>query len=188
MRVVLMGSQGSGKGTQGGNLSKQWGVPHIATGDMLRQAMQEDSPRAEEIRRINAGNHVSDTLIGDLLYTRLTQPDAKSNGFILDGYPRNLVQAGILEDWLASQALPLDKVIALIVPRDVLFIRLLKRAEREGRLDDANKAAIERRLSLYEEWTLPVLHFYEERHLLVRLDATGSPEQVTENILLALLK
>jgi adenylate kinase len=186
MRVVLMGPQGSGKGTQGSSLSHQWGVPHIATGDMLRQAMREDSPRAEEIRRINAGNHVSDTLIGALLYARLSEPDAQTNGFILDGYPRNVTQATLLREWLVAQDLTLNKVIALEVPRDILFARLLKRAEREGRVDDANNAAIERRLSLYDEWTLPVLSFYEECSLLVRLDATGSPEQVTQNILLAL--
>jgi adenylate kinase len=188
MRVVLMGPQGSGKGTQGTNLSGHWGVPHIATGDMLRQAMLEDSPRAEEIRRINAGNHVSDALVGELLYARLAEPDVKINGFILDGYPRNLAQAAILEEWLSSQNQSLNKVIALLVPRDILFERLLRRAEREGRVDDANREAIERRLSLYDAWTLPVLAFYEERGLLVRLDATGSPEQVTQNILLALSK
>jgi adenylate kinase len=188
MRVVLMGPQGSGKGTQGSNLSQGWGVPHVATGDMLRQVMRaEDSPRAREIQGINAGNHVSDALIGELLYARLLESDAK-NGFILDGYPRNLVQAEILEGYLQSMGLALEGVIALEVPYEILLKRLLLRAEREGRVDDSQRDAIERRLSLYQEWTLPVLSFYETRGLLVRLEATASPEAVTREIILALSK
>ena len=117
-----MGPQGSGKGTQGALLSSQWQVPHVATGDILRQVMAtEDSPRATEIRRINAGNHVSDTLIDALLFARLSEPDT-ALGFVLDGYPRNLAQAATLEIWLTKRDLALDKVIALVVPRDVLFI------------------------------------------------------------------
>jgi adenylate kinase len=183
MRVVLIGPQGSGKGTQGALLSSQWGVPHVATGDMLRQVMAvEDSARATEIRRINAGNHVSDALIGELLFTRLSEPDA-TFGFILDGYPRNLAQAVVLEKWLRERDLALDRVIALTVPRAVLFERLMQRATREGRMDDSQVEAIERRLSLYEEWTLPVLAFYEKQGLLVRLCATGSPDEVMQAIL-----
>jgi adenylate kinase len=188
MRVVLMGPQGSGKGTQGTRLAEVWQVPHLATGDMLRRVMeQEDSPRAQEIRQINQGSHVSDALIGELLYTRLSEPDAQC-GFVLDGYPRNLVQAQLLEDWLVSQGHSLDAVVALEVPHEILLERLLQRAQKEGRTDDTRHESITRRLALYAQYTLPVLSFYEERGLLRRVDATGMPEEVTVQILVATLK
>ena len=188
MRVVLIGPQGSGKGTQGAALASLWDVPHVATGDILRSEMErENSPYTAEICCINRGNHVSDALIGELLYTRLVQPDVDA-GFILDGYPRNLVQARILEDWLEKKHLKLNRVIALDVPEDILIARLVGRAQKEGRTDDTTSVSILRRLTLYKERTLPVLSFYEEYGLLVRVTAIGTPEEVTKQIVLALSK
>lgn len=185
MRIVLFGPPGSGKGTQAVQLKQRLGVPHISTGDLLRAAVKAGSPLGLKVKAVmEAGQLVSDDLMLDLLEDRFAQPDAEA-GFILDGYPRNLVQANALDALLARIGQPLDLALLLEVPHELIVERLAGRAAAEGRKDD-DPATVRARLKVYEEQTAPVAEFYRIRGQLTGLDGTGGIDEVQTRLLAAI--
>lgn len=185
MRIVLFGPPGSGKGTQAVQLKQRLGVPHISTGDLLRAAVKAGSPLGLKVKAVmEAGQLVSDDLMLDLLEDRFAQPDAEA-GFILDGYPRNLVQANALDALLARIGQPLDLALLLEVPHELIVERLAGRAAAEGRKDD-DPATVRARLKVYEEQTAPVAEFYRTRGQLTVLDGTGGIDEVQTRLLAAI--
>ena len=185
MRLVLLGAPGSGKGTQAARLKSDLGVPHISTGDMLRAAVAAGTPTGLKAKAVmDAGQLVSDDILLAMLEERLAQPDAVA-GFILDGYPRNLAQADALEHLLARIGQPLDAVVKLEVPNEVIVGRCEIRFKAEGRADD-NPDTVRKRLAIYAEQTAPVADFYARRGKLQVVDGVGELAEVTARVRRAL--
>ncbi len=185
MRLVLLGAPGSGKGTQAMRLKNDLGVPHISTGDMLRAAVAAGTPTGLKAKAVmDAGKLVSDDILLAMLEERLAQADAK-NGFILDGYPRNLAQADALDHLLARIGQPLDAVVKLEVPSEVIVGRCEIRYAAEHRKDD-DPAVVRDRLKVYAEQTAPVADFYARRGKLQVVDGVGELDEVTARVKAAL--
>ncbi|OJU58216.1 adenylate kinase [Microbacterium sp.] len=184
-RLLIVGPQGSGKGTQGARIGDLLGVPAISTGDVFRAAIKDGSELGAKVQSvIDAGDLVSDDLTFEVVRDRLQQPDA-AGGFLLDGFPRNLAQVALLDGYLAERDEPLTAVIELGVARAVSIARIAERAREQGRTDDTEDA-IAKRLSIYERETAPILDVYRERGLVDTIDGVGSLETVTARILGAL--
>ena len=181
MRLVLLGAPGSGKGTQAARLKNDLGVPHISTGDMLRAAVAAGTPTGLKAKAVmDAGKLVSDDILLAMLEERLAQPDAK-NGFILDGYPRNLAQADALDHLLARIGQPLDAVVKLEVPNEAIIGRCEIRYAAEHRKDD-DPAVVRDRLKVYAEQTAPVADFYARRGTLQVVDGVGELDEITARV------
>ena len=166
MRILFLGPQGAGKGTQAKRIESEYGLPHIATGDILRQAIADGTELGRLAKPIyEAGKLVPDDLIIGVIRDRLAEADA-DDGFVLDGFPRNLPQTEALDDMLLEIDRPLDVVLELRVPREVAVERMLRRAAEEDRSDDTPEAIAER-LALYDEVTLPVIDHYAPTGKLV---------------------
>ena len=181
MNLLVLGPQGSGKGTQAQRLSADHGIPHVSTGDMFRAAIAHGTDLGRRVEPIlAAGELVPDELTVALIRERLSQPDA-ARGFVLDGFPRNLAQAEELDTMLAEIGRTLDAVLFFDVPDEVALGRLLGRAEDEGRHDDRPEA-IERRLEIYHEHTEPVVERYRTTGKLVPLHAARSVGEVAAEI------
>jgi adenylate kinase len=150
VNVVVLGPQGSGKGTQAKKIASTYGVPHIATGDMIREMKERPTELGRELREVyDRGDLVNDEMMIRLIRDRLDRGDTLP-GFVLDGFPRTLVQAEALDDLMSEHGRPIDIVFEFQVPnRQQLLDRLLKRAAEENRSDDTPEA-IQRRLDLYE--------------------------------------
>jgi len=184
-RLLIVGPQGSGKGTQGVVVARAFGVPQVATGDIFRANVAGGTALGKRVQAIiEAGNLVPDELTSELVRDRLSQPDA-ANGFLLDGYPRNRGQVADLDAFLASRGEQLDAVIELAVPRAESIARLVQRAEEQGRSDDTEEV-ISNRLAIYERETAPILDDYRARGLVARIDGVGTLADVTERIFAAL--
>ncbi len=164
MNVLLLGPQGSGKGTQAARVCRDYGIPHIATGDIIRAMKEEPSELGRELKAVyDRGDLVSDDLMIRLIEDRLGREDAQE-GFVLDGFPRTLAQAEALDEMLRELDRKLDIVLEFqLRDRDTLEQRLLKRALEEDRSDDTPEA-IARRLALYYEQTEPLVEYYRSRH------------------------
>jgi len=185
MRLVLLGAPGSGKGTQATRLKNDLGVPHISTGDMLRAAVAAGTPTGLKAKAVmDAGKLVSDDILLAMLEERLAQADAKA-GFILDGYPRNLAQADALDHLLARIGQPLDAVVKLEVPNEVIIGRCEIRYAAEHRKDD-DPAVVRDRLKVYAEQTAPVADFYAKRGKLQVVDGVGELDEITARVKAAL--
>ena len=185
MRLVLLGAPGSGKGTQATRLREHLQVPHITTGGLLRAAVDAGTPLGLVVGPIMAaGNLVSDDLMLGLLEERFAQPDTR-NGFILDGYPRNLVQAAALDTLLERIKQPMDLAVQLDVDADMLVDRLAGRAKAEGR-DDDTPEVVRNRLNVYNQQTAPVIDHYRNQGKLAHLDGVGSLDEVFTRILEAI--
>ena len=181
MRILLLGPQGSGKGTQAERISRTYGIPHIATGDMLRAAMAAGTELGRKVKPIyDAGELVPDDLMIDLIRERLSQPDAE-DGFVLDGFPRTLEQAEALDDMLLELGSPLAVVFDLQIDEPTTVQRLLDRASKEGRSDDTPEA-IAKRLQLFRDATLPVIEHYRAQGKVVGVHAGGTVNQVFNEI------
>ena len=166
MRILFLGPQGAGKGTQAKRIESEYGLPHIATGDILRKAIADGTELGRLAKPIyEAGKLVPDDLIIGVIRDRLAEADA-DDGFVLDGFPRNLPQTEALDDMLLEIDRPLDVVLELRVPREVAVERMLRRAAEEDRSDDTPEAIAER-LALYDEVTLPVIDHYAPTGKLV---------------------
>jgi len=182
MRIVLLGAPGSGKGTQATFLKDRLGIAHVSTGDLLRQAVADGTALGLQAKAVmEAGRLVSDDLVLGMLEDRLSRGDVGS-GFILDGYPRNLVQATALDGLLRKIAQPLDRAILIDVPVTLLVERLAGRAQAEGRADDTPET-VRNRLDVYNQQTAPVLDFYAQRGELLKVDGVGSLETVLARML-----
>ncbi|HAN24542.1 MAG: adenylate kinase [Microbacterium sp.] len=185
-RLLIVGPQGSGKGTQGVRIAEAFGVPAISTGDTFRAAIRDQTPLGVEVKAIiEAGNLVPDEVTSAVVRERLAQDDA-APGFLLDGYPRNLGQVNDLDAFLESRDEQLDAVIELSVPRQESIDRLITRAAEQGRTDDTAEV-IAHRLSIYENETAPILGVYGERGLVVSIDGVGTLDEITERIVTALV-
>jgi adenylate kinase len=180
-RLLIVGPQGSGKGTQAARIAQALGVPTVSTGDVFRANIQAGTALGEQVKAITAaGNLVSDELTGQIVRDRLSEADAAS-GFLLDGYPRNIQQVGDLDAFLTERGEALDAVIELNVPRDESIARLALRAKEQGRTDDTDEA-IAKRLSIYESETAPILDVYRERGIVDTIDGVGSLDEITARI------
>ena len=185
MRLVLIGSPGSGKGTQADRLKIELGVPHISTGDLLRSAVKAGTPLGQKARAVmDSGNLVSDEIMLGILEQRLAADDV-ANGFILDGYPRTLPQADALEHLLGRLGQPLDAVVELKVPPENIVERTRKRFEAEGRADDEPET-VRKRLEVFARQTAPVVDFYRNNGQLKEVDGVGTIDQVYDRILAVL--
>jgi adenylate kinase len=179
MRLVLVGPPGAGKGTQAERLAEQLDVPHISTGDLFRANLKQETPLGVEAKRyMDRGELVPDEVTVAMVRERLAEADA-GKGFILDGFPRTVSQAGSLSEILAAAGTELDAIVEFAVPDDVVVERLLGR----GRADDTEDV-IRRRQQVYRDETAPLLDFYSDR--LVSVDAVGSVEEITARVLDAL--
>lgn len=205
MRLVLLGPPGSGKGTQANAIVARLQAPKISTGDMLRAALGAGTPLGLEAKGyMDAGKLVPDSVVIGLVEERLKQPDAR-NGFILDGFPRTTAQADALGALLARLGKPLEKVVQLDVPSELIVERTTLRrtdkrtgqiyhlkysppppdAELEHRADDREET-VKQRLAQYEAMTAALLPYYERLGLLMRVDGVGEPAEVTARVLGAL--
>jgi adenylate kinase len=179
--LLLLGVQGSGKGTQAKRLAAEYGLAHVATGDMLRTAMAAGTPLGRRVRPIyDAGELVPDDLMIDLIRERLQSPDTEA-GFILDGFPRTMAQADALDAMLSEIDRPLSVVFELQVPDEVAIERLHKRAVDEGRADDTADA-IMKRIELYHRETKPLVSHYRLAGNLVGIHGDRSENEVFSEI------
>jgi adenylate kinase len=205
LRIVFLGPPGSGKGTQSEAIREKLGVPQISTGDMLRAARKAGTPLGREADSyMTAGKLVPDDVVIGLVNERVQEPDA-AKGFILDGFPRTVPQAEALSRLLESLGKPLDRVVQIDVPRDLLVERAVLRrtdkrtgriyhlkysppppdAELEQRADDQEETA-KKRIAEYEAVTQVLSPHYEKLGLLRRVDGVGKPEVITARVLEAL--
>jgi adenylate kinase len=185
LNILLLGPQGAGKGTQGRLISSEYGIPHIATGDILRSAIAAGTPLGRDVQPLyDAGKLVPDEIMIELIRDRLAEDDTRE-GFVLDGFPRTAVQAEALDAMLAEIERPLSVVFEFQLPEAVAVERLLRRAHEEGRVDDTPEA-IRMRLHLYRELTEPLIEHYRARGNLVGVHADRPVEDVFAEIQQAL--
>lgn len=182
MRIVLLGAPGSGKGTQAALMFERLNLPHISTGALLRGATANGTELGLKAKSIiERGDLVPDEIMLGIIEERLSQDDVV-NGFILDGYPRNVAQAQSLDVVLARLNAPLDDAIQIDVDSEAIIKRIAKRAEEEGRADDSEDVA-RNRMKIYEEQTAPVIDYYAGKGLLTRVMGSGTVEEVLQRIL-----
>jgi len=212
MRVVLVGPPGAGKGTQAQMLKQAFTIPHISTGDLLRQAAREETALGQQARTyMDKGELVPDELVTAMVAERLQHADCAS-GFLLDGFPRTMAQADALAGELIRSGKRLDGVVSIMVPRADLVERLSGRRvchecgtmyherfdppRRAGVCDkcqgvlyqrsDDNAETVSARLVVYERATAPLLSYYRDRALLYEVDGRGTPEEVCQRITVTL--
>lgn len=184
IRLVLFGPPGAGKGTQAARISEQLAVPAISTGDIFRANIKGGTELGRRVVGFTSvGALVPDELTDELVRDRLSASDAQE-GFLLDGYPRNLAQVAALDTMLEASGRALDVVVEITADADVVVERLLKRAQIEGRADDTEDV-IRHRLDVYAEQTAPLSGVYADRGLLVRVDGIGEIDEVTARLLAA---
>ncbi|MDE3205875.1 MAG: adenylate kinase [Acidobacteriota bacterium] len=206
-RIVILGKQGAGKGTQAVRLSRHYVVPHVATGDIFRASVRSGSEFGQKAKKyLDAGELVPDEVVIGMVRERLSQSDARHRGFILDGFPRTVGQAEALMGFLEPE--PLDVVINLEIATGEVLGRLASRrvcsdcganfsvADNPPRVsgicdvcggdvvqrDDDTESAIRRRLELYERETAPLIEWFEKRSLLATIAGAGAPDEVTDRL------
>ena len=201
-RVVILGRQGAGKGTQCIRLSRHYVVPHVSTGEILRSAVKDGTPLGQQAKEfMDAGDLVPDDVMIGIVDERLQRPDALRRGYVLDGFPRTAAQAQALDEMIKER--PLDVVIDLEVPRDIVLARLAARrvcldcganysvavppkqnwtcdfcGGEVVQRDDDTEEAIARRLDLYDLQTAPLVDYYKGQNLLEIVDGVGSADDV----------
>ena len=181
MNLLVLGPQGAGKGTQAKRISAEYGIPHVSTGDMFRAAIAAGTELGKRIEPLyNAGALIPDEVTIAMIQDRLGEPDA-AEGFVLDGFPRNLAQADALDEMLSGIGRDLDGILYFDVPDDVGIARALDRAKIECRTDDTPEA-IGRRLEIYHRETEPVIEHYRATGKLVPIHAARSIEAVGAEI------
>jgi adenylate kinase len=185
LNVLLLGPQGAGKGTQAKRISAEFGIPHIASGEILRAEMAAGTELGRRVKDVyDRGDLVSDELMIELIRARLEQPDTES-GFVLDGFPRTTVQAEALDEMLADLGRTFSVVFVIQIRDEIAFQRLRRRAELEGRADDTDDA-IRRRLENYHRETAPLIEHYRVRGNVVSIHGDRSENEVFAEIQSAL--
>ena len=206
MRLVLVGPPGAGKGTQAQFLAAHYSIPHISTGDIFRANLKASTPLGLEAKGfMDSGQLVPDSVTNEMVKDRLTHDDV-ANGFLLDGFPRNTVQAEVLRAFLSEKGTPLEAVLELAIENEIIIKRLSSRrtckdcgapASPEspkcsacgGELyqrEDDKEEVIAKRLSVYEEQTAPIVHFYRTEGLLITISADGEVAEITDRAITAL--
>lgn len=181
IRLLIVGPPGSGKGTQAAAIAEQYGVPAIATGDIFRSNIREETDLGLRVKEVvAAGDYVPDELTNALVDERLHEDDAL-DGFLLDGYPRTTDQVTFLDELLARRGQDLDAIILLVVDTDEVVRRLQQRASEQGRADDS-ETAIRHRQEVFMHETAAVIDHYRERGIVVEIDAMGSVDEVAARI------
>ncbi|UUO05988.1 adenylate kinase [Blastopirellula sp. J2-11] len=181
MRLIFIGPPGVGKGTQSQNLVEYLNIPHVATGDMLRDAKKRGSELGKLASlHMDHGQLVPDPIVVQIVGERLDRSDCQ-RGCLLDGFPRTIGQAKALDDYLHQQNKDLDLVLTLDVNQEELFRRLLDRSVKEGRVDDTPET-IRKRMRIYQERTSPLLDYYQEKGILQNVDGMGTPAEVFARI------
>ncbi len=199
MFYTILGGPAAGKGTMSKILCDELQIPHISTGDILRKLAENDSNVRE---RLSRGEYISDEITTTLLYERISKPDCL-NGFVIDGYPRNLNQVYLLEDMFKKLGINLTAAIELTVPDEIVFKRILNRSECNkcgkkygsdfpskiknicdicgGELvkrSDDNEETLKKRISLYKERVKPIIDYYKEKNLLITIDSSDDPYKI----------
>lgn len=209
MRIIFLGPPGAGKGTQAKMLIERYGIPQISTGDILRAAVKEGTPMGNKAKEyMDAGKLVPDEVVIGIMQDRLKQSDC-AKGFILDGFPRTVAQAEALEKMLQELKMPIDKVLALDVPDEVLLERLTgrrtckscgqmyhikfdppksgKNCDKCGgelfQRDDDKEETIKNRLNVYHAQTAPLLDFYGKKGMVIKIDGTKSPDEIFKSLI-----
>jgi adenylate kinase len=206
MRLVLVGPPGAGKGTQAQFLAAHYSIPHISTGDIFRANLKASTPLGLQAKGyMDSGQLVPDEVTNEMVKDRLTHDDT-ANGFLLDGFPRNTVQAQVLRTYLAEKNKPLEAVLELAIDNDIIIKRLSSRrtckecgapASPEatkcvacgGELyqrEDDKEEVIAKRLSVYQEQTAPIVDFYRTEGLLITISADGDVAEITKRAIAAL--
>jgi adenylate kinase len=205
MRLVLVGPPGAGKGTQAQFLAAHYSIPHIATGDIFRSNLKAGTPLGIQAKSfMDRGELVPDSVTNDMVKARLLQDDL-SNGFLLDGFPRNVLQAEVLRANLAEKLTPLTAVLELSIDNNEIITRLSSRRTcKECGLPSVNSEkcphcggdvyqreddkieVISRRLEVYQEQTAPIISFYRNEGLLITVSASGKVEEITMRAISAL--
>ncbi|MEE1756018.1 adenylate kinase [Streptomyces sp. SP18CS02] len=213
MRIVLVGPPGAGKGTQAAFLAKNLSIPHISTGDLFRANISQGTELGKQAKAfMDAGNLVPDEVTIGMAKDRMEQPDAE-NGFLLDGFPRNVAQAEALDAMLEREGMKLDAVLDLEVPEDEVVKRIAgrrtcrndsahtfhveyKKPKAEGvcdscggelyQRDDDSEETVRKRLEVYHTQTEPIIDYYKSQGLVVTIPALGKVEDVTERAMGAL--
>lgn len=206
MNIVLLGAPGAGKGTQAAKLKEKYGFAHISTGDILRAAVKNQTPLGLEAKKyMDAGDLVPDELVIGLVKERLADDDAQK-GFLLDGFPRNSMQAVALDSELSDLERPLDAALLVDVDKEVIIKRLTARRTCRDcgyigtdadascpkcggemyQRDDDNEATVRNRLDVYENSTSPLIDYYRGKELLVTVNGDQDPEKVLADVEAAL--
>jgi adenylate kinase len=206
MRLVLVGPPGAGKGTQAQFLAAHYSIPHISTGDIFRANLKASTPLGLKAKGfMDAGQLVPDEVTNEMVKDRLTHDDL-ANGFLLDGFPRNTVQAEVLRAHLAEKQTPLDAVLELAIANEIIIKRLSSRRTCKdcgapaaanadkcsgcgGELyqrEDDKEEVIAKRLAVYQEQTAPIVNFYRTEGLLITISADGEVSEITERAITAL--
>ncbi|MFN3149715.1 adenylate kinase [Bremerella sp.] len=181
MRIIFLGPPGVGKGTQSQKLVEFLNIPHISTGEMLREAIRNKTELGLKVAaQMEGGRLAADEIVVQLVRQRLAQADCR-NGYLLDGFPRTLPQAASLDLGLAVDDEAVDAVLNLTVDQGELLSRLMARAKKEDRGDD-NEETIRNRMKVYDDMTSPLIAYYEEQQVLYRIDGIGSIEKVFDRI------
>jgi len=206
MRLVLVGPPGAGKGTQAQFLAAHYSIPHISTGDIFRANLKASTPLGLEAKGfMDSGQLVPDSVTNEMVKDRLTHDDVKG-GFLLDGFPRNTVQAEVLREFLKEKGTPLDAVLELAIDNEIIIKRLSSRrtckecgapaaanleecAACGGELyqrEDDKEEVIAKRLAVYQEQTAPIVAFYGNEGLLITIEADGEVAEITERAITSL--
>jgi adenylate kinase len=179
--LLLLGPPGAGKGTQAKRIAADYGLPQIATGDMLREAMADETELGKQVKPIyDRGELVPDELVVALIRERLSRPDARA-GFVLDGFPRTIAQAEALDEVLSEIHRDLDAVLELQLDEADAVRRLVGRAASEGRSDDTPDV-VQRRMAVYREQTEPIVAYYLGQGIVVGIDAARPVDAVYAQI------
>jgi adenylate kinase len=185
MRVLLIGPPGAGKGTQATRIAAHFDLARIATGDLLRQEVARGSELGRTAKTyIDGGDLVPDGVVIAMTRDRVVKANSEG-GYILDGYPRTLAQAEAAHRWATARGVPFDLALFFKIGTDELLARLAGRAQEEGRSDDTEQT-VRHRLDVFQRQTYPLLAYYRRRGILVRIDAVGPVDAITERILAAL--
>jgi adenylate kinase len=185
MRVLLIGPPGAGKGTQATRIAAHFDLARIATGDLLRQEVASGSELGRTAKGyIEGGDLVPDEVVIAMTRDRVVKANAEG-GYILDGYPRTLVQAEAAYRWAKARGVPFDLALFFEIGTDELLARLAGRAREEGRSDDSEET-VRHRLEVFRSQTYPLLAYYRRRGILVRIDAVGPVDAITERIVAVL--